>query len=101
MNNNAHIIKWLNLSIVVVILMVFIGGITRLTESGLSITHWKPITGILPPLNKVEWELQFNEYKKYPEYKELNINMSLSEYKKIYFWEYVHRILEYLGAKNI
>ena len=93
MKVDKYIISWLNLSIVVVFLMIFIGGITRLTDSGLSMTSWKPITGVLPPLNEVDWQNSFNEYKKFPEYKHYNLNMNLSEYKMIYFWEYIHRLL--------
>ena len=73
--------------------MVVIGGITRLTNSGLSITVWKPITGIIPPMNEEDWMKEFETYKKYPEYKKINYNMELKEYKKIYFWEYLHRML--------
>jgi len=73
--------------------MVAIGGITRLTQSGLSITYWKPITGIFPPISSDQWIDEFNEYKKYPEYKKLNFNMTINEYKKIYFWEYIHRMI--------
>ncbi len=72
--------------------MVVIGGITRLTESGLSITEWKPISGTLPPLSAAEWETAFEQYKKIPEYKLVNKGMSLEEFKKIYWWEYIHRL---------
>ncbi len=93
MNNNHKIIIWLNISIFFLVIMVMIGGITRLTESGLSMVDWKPITGIVPPLNDNQWIDSFNEYKKFPEYKQKNIDMSLSEYKYIYFWEYLHRMM--------
>ena len=69
--------------------MVVVGGITRLTDSGLSITKWKPVTGIIPPLNEDEWVETFETYKKYPEYKKINYSMTLKEYKNIYFWEYL------------
>ena len=93
MKVDKYIIFWLNLSIVVVFLMIFIGGITRLTDSGLSMTEWRPITGFLPPLNQLEWQNSFDLYKNFPEYKHYNMNMTLSEFKLIYFWEYVHRLL--------
>ena len=75
------------------IFMVAVGGITRLTDSGLSIVDWKPIYGILPPLNGPDWENEFSQYKEYPEYKYKNINLTLSEFKYIYYWEYIHRML--------
>ncbi len=73
--------------------MIFVGGITRLTDSGLSMTEWRPITGVLPPLNQLEWQNSFDLYKNFPEYKHYNMNMTLSEFKIIYFWEYIHRLL--------
>ena len=78
-----------------VFLMVIVGGITRLTESGLSITEWKPVTGALPPLNETQWASEFEKYKKIPEYLEINgpAGMTLAEFKFIYFWEWVHRLL--------
>jgi len=91
--SKIYIINWLNFGLIVIILMVIIGGITRLTQSGLSITDWKPVTGIIPPLNKDEWSVAFNEYKKFPEFNNLNFNMTISEYKTIYYWEYFHRLL--------
>ena len=93
MKVDKYIINWLNISLIAVFLMILIGGITRLTDSGLSITTWKPVTGILPPLNQHEWEISFNNYKEIAEYKVYNSQMSLKEYKSIYFWEYVHRML--------
>lgn len=78
-----------------VFLMVIVGGITRLTESGLSITEWKPVTGALPPLNEAQWVSEFEKYKQIPEYLEINgpAGMTLAEFKFIYFWEWVHRLL--------
>jgi len=73
--------------------MVAIGGLTRLTDSGLSITAWELFTGILPPLNIYEWNFYFSEYKKIPEYQNINYGMTLSEFKVIFYWEYVHRLL--------
>ncbi|MBX3566278.1 MAG: COX15/CtaA family protein [Sphingomonas sp.] len=73
--------------------MVVIGGITRLTESGLSITQWKPISGIIPPLNDAQWQAEFANYQKIPEYQQLNQGMTLAGFKAIFFWEYLHRLL--------
>lgn len=76
-----------------IFLMVIVGGITRLTESGLSITRWEPITGAIPPLTQAEWEQAFTLYRQIPEYQQVNRGMSLDEFKNIYFWEYLHRLL--------
>ena len=75
------------------VIMIMIGGITRLTDSGLSIVTWKPITGFIPPINHEQWIESFNEYKTFPEYQLKSIDMKLSEYKFIYFWEYMHRMM--------
>tara|TARA_Y100001970_G_scaffold285390_1_gene404934 strand:- start:22562 stop:23521 length:960 start_codon:yes stop_codon:yes gene_type:complete len=74
--------------------MILIGGTTRLTQSGLSMVDWKPLLGIIPPINNAQWQASFNEYKKYPEYQKINQfkHMNLSEYKSIYYWEYMHRL---------
>ena len=76
-----------------VVLMVLVGGLTRLTDSGLSITEWQPITGALPPLNAAEWDLAFAKYREIPEYKLVNAGMSLEAFKVIYWWEWGHRQL--------
>ena len=73
--------------------MIIIGGLTRLTDSGLSITEWNLISGVLPPLSLNDWEKSFDLYKQIPEYKLLNLSMSLHEYKTIFWWEYIHRLL--------
>ena len=73
--------------------IIIIGGLTRLTDSGLSITEWELIKGILPPLSSKSWETYFEQYKLIPQYKLLNFNMTLDEFKIIFFWEYFHRIL--------
>jgi len=73
--------------------MVAVGGLTRLTDSGLSITAWELFTGILPPLNINEWNFYFSEYKKIPEYQNINYGMNLNEFKIIFYWEYAHRLL--------
>ena len=87
--------RWLWCVAVLVFIMVVVGGITRLTESGLSITEWKPITGALPPLTQAEWQAQFDAYKQIPEYTQVNgpAGMVLADYKFIFFWEWFHRLL--------
>jgi len=72
--------------------MVVIGGITRLTLSGLSITEWQPVTGVVPPLSSADWAAEFQKYRQIPQYHLLNAGMSLDEFKTIYWWEYVHRL---------
>lgn len=76
-----------------VIVVVAVGGITRLTESGLSITEWRPVSGVIPPTNEADWIEEFEKYKQIPEYKEINRGMSLDAFKAIFFWEWLHRIL--------
>jgi cytochrome c oxidase assembly protein subunit 15 len=76
-----------------VIIIIAVGGLTRLTDSGLSITEWELFKGILPPLNKETWNFYFDEYKKIPEYTSINFNMSIDEFKVIYYWEYAHRLI--------
>ena len=73
--------------------MVIVGGITRLTHSGLSISNYKLISGTIPPMNQTEWEEAFNLYKQYPEYQKLNNHFTLQDFKDIYFWEWLHRVL--------
>jgi heme a synthase len=85
--------NWLLGVAALVFLMVVVGGITRLTESGLSMVRWEPISGIVPPLSDAEWQAEFAAYKAYPEYQKINRGMSLAEFKAIFFWEYVHRVL--------
>jgi cytochrome c oxidase assembly protein subunit 15 len=84
---------WLTSSLVLVFLTIIIGGLTRLTNSGLSITEWELFSGILPPLNNASWEKYFDLYKQIPQFKLINPNMLLSEFKIIFYWEYFHRIL--------
>ena len=90
---NKLFIKWLYCSFTIVFLIIIVGGLTRLTNSGLSITEWELFEGILPPLNSKSWEAYFDLYKQIPQYKLLNFNMNLSEFKVIFYWEYVHRML--------
>lgn len=84
---------WLIGFCLLVLVMISVGGITRLTRSGLSITEWKPISGIIPPLNEQAWQAQFDLYKQTPEYLHVNSHFELSDYKQIFLWEYVHRVL--------
>src|ERR1700731_1917079 len=87
-------IRWWLVSIATLIaLMVLVGGATRLTESGLSIVEWKPVSGALPPLNQAQWTQAFEAYKTIPQYREINAGMSLSEFKTIFWWEFSHRLL--------
>tara|TARA_B100001093_G_C26698889_1_gene958113 strand:- start:175 stop:1185 length:1011 start_codon:yes stop_codon:yes gene_type:complete len=95
--NSDHYIKYLKLWLItlflLIILMIGVGGLTRLTDSGLSITAWELFSGILPPLNINEWNFYFSEYKKIPEYQNINYGMTLDEFKIIFYWEYAHRLL--------
>src|SRR5436305_7272402 len=84
---------WLIAVAALIALMVLVGGATRLTESGLSIVEWKPVTGSLPPLSEAQWTDAFEAYKKIPQYRELNAGMNLSEFKTIFWWEWSHRLL--------
>ena len=92
-NKDIYILYWLLLITFLVGLMIFVGGLTRLTDSGLSITRWDLISGILPPMSLTDWERSFELYKEIPEYKLLNFSMTLDQFKTIYWWEYVHRLM--------
>ena len=92
-NSNVFFNKWLKINLVLVFLIIIVGGLTRLTDSGLSITEWELFSGILPPLTNTSWDNYFNLYKQIPQYKLLNYNMTLNEFKIIFYWEYAHRIL--------
>ena len=87
--------NWLYCVAALVLVMVIVGGITRLTESGLSITEWKPITGAIPPLSEAQWQAEFAAYQQIGEFQQVNgpAGMTLAEYKFIYFWEWAHRLL--------
>ncbi|WP_116597030.1 heme A synthase [Primorskyibacter marinus] len=84
---------WLVLIFALVVAMILVGGLTRLTDSGLSITEWKPVTGALPPLTQADWQAEFELYQKIPQYELQNMDMTLSEFKAIYWWEWGHRQL--------
>jgi cytochrome c oxidase assembly protein subunit 15 len=88
-----YIRLWLITMIILIVSIVGVGGLTRLTDSGLSITAWELFSGIFPPFNAEKWNFYFDEYKKIPEYKILNFNMTLEEFKVIFYWEWGHRIL--------
>ena len=84
---------WLFSVAALIAIMVLVGGATRLTESGLSIVEWKPVTGTLPPLDQAQWEQAFEAYRQIPQYRQLNAGMTLSEFKTIFWWEWSHRLL--------
>ena len=84
---------WLLVVAALVLATVLVGGATRLTESGLSIVEWKPVTGVLPPLNDAAWQAEFEKYQTIPQYHQINRGMSLGEFKTIYWWEWTHRLL--------
>ena len=94
-DTNSHKIiirNWLYFNAFMVFCMAIIGAVTRLTESGLSIVEWQPISGALPPLNAAEWERVFALYRETPEYQKINAGMSLDDFKNIFFWEWFHRL---------
>ena len=91
-SHSGQIRIWLLSTIIMVILMILIGGVTRLTDSGLSMVEWRPIWGFLPPISQFEWNRVFELYMKSPEYIFKNKGMSLEEFKEIFFWEYFHRL---------
>jgi len=91
--DNKKVIYWLLTGCVLIFIMVVVGGITRLTHSGLSISNYKLISGTIPPINDVEWQSAFDLYKQYPEYKKLNNQFTLQDFKDIYFWEWLHRVI--------
>ena len=90
--NNRQVAIWLLIGVGMIIVQVLLGGITRLTESGLSITEWKPITGALPPLNEAAWQAEFDRYKVTDQFKYVHQNFSISDFKFIFFWEWFHRL---------
>ncbi len=84
---------WLFAVAALMVLTLLVGGATRLTESGLSIVEWKPVTGVLPPLSESHWQAEFEKYRQIPQYREINRGMSLAAFKTIYWWEWSHRLL--------
>jgi cytochrome c oxidase assembly protein subunit 15 len=91
-NLPAPVRAWLVLLLVMIAAMVAIGGITRLTESGLSMVTWEPILGAKPPLDEAEWQARFDQYRQFPEFQQKKSTMTLAEFKQIFFWEYLHRL---------
>ena len=91
--NNRQIAVWLLVCCGLVYCMIILGGVTRLTHSGLSMVEWDPIMGIVPPLSQSEWQETFEKYQQFPEYQKINRGMSLNEFKSIFWFEYAHRIL--------
>ena len=93
--SRAHrrVAAWLFVCCALVFAMVVVGGVTRLTHSGLSIVEWQPIVGTLPPLDDAQWQEAFAKYQLTPEYRQVNHGMSLAEFKGIFWWEYFHRLL--------
>ncbi|MEX6689260.1 COX15/CtaA family protein [Danxiaibacter flavus] len=90
--SNRAVAYWLLIGVGMIMVQVLLGGITRLTESGLSITEWKPITGALPPLNDAQWQLEFDKYKNTSQFKYVHSGFTLSDFKFIFFWEWFHRV---------
>ena len=87
------VIYWLASLCTLIFTLVIVGGITRLTNSGLSMVEWRPLMGVIPPLTDHDWLLVFQKYQGFPEYKHFNHGMSLDEFKNIFYWEYFHRLL--------
>ncbi|MBA4746455.1 MAG: COX15/CtaA family protein [Muricauda sp.] len=93
MKKNKYVVYWLLTGCFLIFIMVLVGGITRLTHSGLSISDYKLIHGTIPPMNEQEWQEAFDLYKQYPEYQKLNYHFGIEEFKDIYFWEWLHRVI--------
>lgn len=89
--NNPAVTLWLSAGIVMLLIQIILGGVTRLTGSGLSITEWKPLLGALPPLNDHTWQQSFGKYQQIAQFKKVNSDFNLSDYKSIFFWEWLHR----------
>ena len=93
MKDNKKVVYWLLTGCTLIFIMVIVGGITRLTNSGLSISNYKLIHGVIPPMNQQEWIEAFELYKQYPEYQKLHYHFNLEDFKDIYFWEWIHRVI--------
>lgn len=93
MKDNKKVVYWLFTGCFLIFVMVIVGGITRLTHSGLSISDYKLISGTIPPLNEEEWIAEFEHYKQFPEYQKLHYHFDLEDFKNIYFWEWLHRFI--------
>lgn len=92
-SNDRNLVIWLLVCALTIYGMIVLGGVTRLTESGLSIVEWKPVVGVLPPLNEGEWRQEFEKYQQFPEYQKVNTGMDLEGFKQIFWLEYLHRLL--------
>ena len=91
--NDRWIARWLTVCALVIFGMILLGGVTRLTDSGLSMVEWKPIMGTIPPLSATDWQIAFDKYKQYPEFQKINYDMDLAGFKVIFMYEYLHRVL--------
>ncbi len=91
--SNQFLVIWLSCVGIVIFTMIVVGGLTRLTQSGLSMVDWRPIMGVIPPISAADWQATFDAYKSYPEYQKINMGMTLTEFKTIFYWEYSHRVL--------
>ena len=87
------IARWLLICCALVFCMILLGGVTRLTDSGLSMVRWEPISGVLPPISANQWQQEFDHYREYPEYQKINKGMSLEAFKTIFYFEWAHRVL--------
>ena len=92
-NTNLPLIIWVSCLLILLFILVLVGGATRITDSGLSITEWEVLIGVFPPLSESSWIIEFEKYKKIPEYILVNSSMTMSEFKVIYLWEWGHRLL--------
>ena len=92
-NDRKAVAAWLFLCAFLVFAIVVVGGVTRLTRSGLSIVEWQPIAGVLPPLNEADWQALFAKYRETPEFRLVNFRLTLEGFKSIFWWEYIHRLL--------
>jgi heme a synthase len=91
--NRRAVSRWLGFAALLIFALVLVGGMTRLTDSGLSITEWKPIHGVIPPLSDADWQDEFNKYKQIPEFAQVNPDMEMSGFKQIFWWEWAHRFI--------
>jgi len=95
------IARWLLLGVFMLVIQILLGGITRLTGSGLSITEWKPILGAIPPLNEQEWQVAFTKYQQFAQYRLINAHFNLHDFKQIFFWEWFHREWARFGLAGV
>mgnify|MGYP001040488400 FL=1 len=91
--NDRWVARWLTVCAAVIFGMILLGGVTRLTDSGLSMVEWQPIMGTIPPMSEADWQTAFDKYKQYPEYQKINFHMDLDGFKTIFMYEYLHRVL--------